>query len=75
VIVVSGIGGDDFILLEMILMPILNGLLQPDGNQSTMCGNGGRCLEALPKIKKVIDNKAVFNAADGLHNVSLVKMK
>jgi diaminopimelate epimerase len=37
-----------------------------DGSQSTMCGNGGRCLVASQK-KKVIGNSARFNAVDGLH--------
>jgi diaminopimelate epimerase len=34
-----------------------------------MCGNGGRCLVALPKLN-VIDTKTVFNA-DGLHHASI----
>ena len=52
-----------------------------DGNQSTMCGNGGRCILAFAKKIELIKNKAVFLATDGEHygcieenNVSL-KMK
>jgi diaminopimelate epimerase len=67
-----GIGGDGLILLENdpnadFKMVYYNS----DGNQSTMCGNGGRCLVAFAKKLKVIDNKAVFNAVDGLHNASV----
>ena len=29
-----------------------------DGNESTMCGNGGRCLVAFAKQMNVISNKA-----------------
>jgi diaminopimelate epimerase len=38
-----------------------------DGNQSTMCGNGGRCLVFRQKLQ-LIDNDCSFNAIDGLHN-------
>ena len=42
-----------------------------DGNQSTMCGNGGRCLVAFAKSLNVIENQATFNAIDGLHNATI----
>ena len=69
-----GIGGDGLILLENdpstdFKMVYYNS----DGNQSTMCGNGGRCLVAFAKKLKVIDTKAVFNAVDGLHHASVSK--
>jgi diaminopimelate epimerase len=40
-----------------------------DGNQSSMCGNGGRCIVAS-QILKVIDNETTFIAADGLHSLN-----
>lgn len=67
-----GIGGDGLILLENdatndFKMVYYNS----DGNQSTMCGNGGRCLVAFAKKLNVINTKAVFNAVDGLHHASV----
>lgn len=67
-----GIGGDGLILLENdansdFKMVYFNS----DGNQSTMCGNGGRCLVAFAKKLNVINTKAVFNAVDGLHHATV----
>lgn len=67
-----GIGGDGLILLENdpetdFKMVYYNS----DGNQSTMCGNGGRCLVAFAKKMEVIDTAATFNAIDGLHHASI----
>ena len=67
-----GIGGDGIILLEND--PVTDFKMvyyNSDGNQSTMCGNGGRCLVAFAKKMKVIDNTATFNAIDGLHHASV----
>lgn len=69
-----GIGGDGLILLEND--PETNFKMvyyNSDGNQSTMCGNGGRCLVAFAKKLQVIDNNATFNAIDGLHHASVAE--
>lgn len=67
-----GIGADGFILLENDATSDFKMVYyNADGNQSTMCGNGGRCITAFAKYLGIIDNEAQFNAVDGLHKAKI----
>ena len=63
-----GIGADGLMMLQLkdgydFEMLYYNA----DGNEGSMCGNGGRCLVAFAKQMGVIDKTAAFLATDGFH--------
>ncbi len=67
-----GIGADGFIFLENDTISDFNmAYYNADGNKSSMCGNGGRCITAFAKFLNIIEKETQFMAIDGLHKAKI----
>jgi diaminopimelate epimerase len=44
-----------------------------DGNESTMCGNGGRCMVRFAHSIGLCGEQAVFSAIDGTHDARILE--
>ena len=67
-----GIGADGLMLLEQsdgydFRMVYYNA----DGRESTMCGNGGRCITAFARELGIVSHHARFLAIDGEHTATV----
>jgi diaminopimelate epimerase len=68
-----GIGSDGLIILEegdpsKLRMRYYNS----DGNEGTMCGNGGRCFIAFAHYLKLSEVETTFEGIDGMHMATLL---
>lgn len=71
-----GIGADGLILLQLndevgYYMKYYNA----DGNESSLCGNGGRCFAAFAAQLGVVIEKTKFMAIDGVHDAIIGQLE
>ncbi|MFO7863522.1 MAG: diaminopimelate epimerase [Salinivirgaceae bacterium] len=67
-----GVGADGLIIIRKsdtydFAMQYFNS----DGNEGTMCGNGGRCAVKFAHDRGIINKKTTFTAIDGVHEAQL----
>ena len=68
-----GIGADGLMILENAKdFDFRMRYFNADGNEGSMCGNGGRCLIQFAKDKGIVKSDYSFIASDGPHEASIL---